>query len=185
MRVNIVGLGKGRELVPSEGIRWGVVGVVHKMPVNILFDMHLMNRLSQSQQGRLRMVFKKCRVTNTTIITPNDSSYEKHIKYPLEEIIEYFGVDYFASSIDYALAYAIYKGVKEIHIYGINFVDTNIAEYTRQKPSAEFWIGFAKGRGIKVENHSPSSTILKTHNGKLYGYETEQKEQIKTMKILN
>jgi len=48
------------------------------------------------------------------------------------------------------------------------------SEYAYQKAGVEFWIGQAMGRGIKVINHSPISTILKTRDGLLYGYGTKQ-----------
>jgi hypothetical protein len=47
-------------------------------------------------------------------------------------------------------------------------------EYAHQKPSVEFWVGFAMGRGVKVEVHGQKSSILKTRNGLMYGYQDHQ-----------
>ncbi|NIT59156.1 MAG: hypothetical protein GWN00_23915, partial [Aliifodinibius sp.] len=62
----------------------------------------------------------------------------EHIKkYPLEEIEKEFGGlgtgwDYFGCGIDYMLAYAIYLGAEEVHIYGVWLAQDT--EYVRQKP---------------------------------------------------
>lgn len=60
-----------------------------------------------------------------------------------------FGSLYFTSSGAYMMAYAILQGATEIGIYGIDH-SINDHEYFWQRPCMEAWIGFAKGRGIKV-----------------------------------
>ena len=99
------------------------------------------------------------------------------VVYPLKEIGEYFGGNvfrtglsikegkrkgflgpgperstenepYLAASITYEIALAIYEGFKEIHLYGID-LNTD-SEWGAQKPSVEYFLGQAAGRGIKV-----------------------------------
>lgn len=62
---------------------------------------------------------------------------------------ELFGSVYLTSSPAYMVSYAISAGAEEIAIYG---VDLNIDdhEYFWQRPNMEAWVGFAKGRGIRV-----------------------------------
>ena len=103
------------------------------------------------------------------------------VKYPLEEILGHFGkcftdpdnTKYFTNTVSYMLALAIYEGFDEIHIYGIDmstFLEDG--EYAFQRPSCEFWLGMAAGRGIKL--HIPKeSDLLKTRF--LYAYEEEKK----------
>lgn len=69
--------------------------------------------------------------------------------YPYDEVEELFGSLYLTSSPAYMLAYALLKGATEIQLYG---VDLSISdhEYFWQRPCVEAWIGFAKGRGVKV-----------------------------------
>jgi hypothetical protein len=101
------------------------------------------------------------------------------VKYPIDEIIssllpnlkrEYGKgvqqVENFTSSFAYAMALAIYQGVKKIEIYGIEM--TSDTEYVRQRPGGYFWIGLATGKGIEVILHSP---LLM--NDKRYGYTGE------------
>lgn len=60
-----------------------------------------------------------------------------------------FGSLYLTSSPAYMMSQAILEGATEIQLYG---VDLSISdhEYFWQRPCIEAWIGFAKGRGIKV-----------------------------------
>lgn len=69
---------------------------------------------------------------------------------------------YMTSSIAYALALAIKEGAEEISLFG---VDINENQYFDQRPCLEYLVGFAKGRGIKV-NIPDTSLLLK---GDLYG----------------
>lgn len=74
---------------------------------------------------------------------------EHTITFPYEEVEKLYGSLYLTSSPAYMLAYAVLRGATEIAIYG---VDLSISdhEYFWQRPCVESWIGFAKGRGIKV-----------------------------------
>lgn len=74
-------------------------------------------------------------------------------------------VKYFASSIDYALALAIYKGYKRIEVYGVE-LETQ-TEYTYQRTGFGLWVGMAAGRGIEVDLH------VGIFDFPLYGYEGE------------
>ena len=66
----------------------------------------------------------------------------------------------------YMIALAIEEGFQEIQLYG---VECNLKlEYEEQKPCLEYFIGIAKGKGIKVYIH-PTSKLLKSEKG-LYGF---------------
>lgn len=105
----------------------------------------------------------------------NGVPYVDLTNYPLGEIVDRFGVDYFSNTVDYALALAIYEGFTEIDLYGVNMAFES--EYEYEKPGVEFWVGMAMGHGIEVTVHGNESTILKTRDGKLYGYGTKQKRK--------
>lgn len=60
-----------------------------------------------------------------------------------------FGSSYLTASPAYMISQAISEGATEIGLYGVDLaVDDH--EYFWQRPCVEAWIGFAKGRGIKV-----------------------------------
>jgi len=69
--------------------------------------------------------------------------------FPYEQVSQLYGHLYLTSSPAYMVAYALLMGATDIAIYG---VDLSIGdhEYFWQRPCMEAWIGFAKGRGVKV-----------------------------------
>lgn len=79
--------------------------------------------------------------------------------YPLDKIklmtsgIQVHGasVKNLGSSVDYALALAIFLNYKEIDFYGVEMAHSS--EYKSQQASFTFWTGFAAGRGIKLNFH--------------------------------
>lgn len=73
--------------------------------------------------------------------------------------------DYFTSSPAIALALAIVQGYEYIEIYGINMGSET--EYQFQREGFLFWIGYALGRGIRVEMISGDDIF----NRPIYGYE--------------
>ena len=58
------------------------------------------------------------------------------------------GRNYFASTFSYILCHAILEGATEIGLYGIDM--TLDSEYAYQRPNAEYLIGIAQGKGIKI-----------------------------------
>jgi hypothetical protein len=85
------------------------------------------------------------------------------VKFPREELREKFD-DYYMSTVGFMLALAIHEGFEEIHVYGVDMVGDD--EYGHQKENAAFFIGFAKGAGIKVYI-PPQSALL--YSGEAYG----------------
>jgi hypothetical protein len=106
------------------------------------------------------------------------------MRYPLEKIIERFKTDYFGAGPDYALAYALYKGYTDIHIYGVLMAVGD--EYTWQKPTFEHWVGIALGMpGVNIKVHDNTKdkfcTICKLPPGVLYGFRTVQKNPVQVV----
>ena len=87
------------------------------------------------------------------------------VRFPYEDIFNYIcdmdpcGRDYLTNSVSYMIAMAIYEGFDEISLYGVDMAVGS--EYEKQRPSCEFFIGIAKGLGIKI--YIPDrSDLLKT-----------------------
>ncbi len=69
------------------------------------------------------------------------------IQFPFAAMVQAFG-SYFTNSISWQIALGIAEGFKELHVYGVDMaVDT---EYFWQRPSCEYFLGMAVGKGIKV-----------------------------------
>ena len=77
------------------------------------------------------------------------------VRFPLEDMVATFG-DYYYSTISYMLALAIQEGFEEIGLWGIDLAHDS--EYEYQKPSAEYFLGIAIGRGITI--HLPNQSAL-------------------------
>ena len=77
----------------------------------------------------------------------------------------YYSDDYYSSSISEMLAHAIMDGYGEIHLYGVDMLQDE--EYYYQRSGCEYYIGFARGAGIKV--YVPKQSAL-CQCGYVYGY---------------
>lgn len=77
---------------------------------------------------------------------------------PWQALIEKFG-SYFTNSISWEIALAVHEGFKRIALYGIDMAQDN--EYTYERPSVEYFLGWARGSGIEVIIPAESD-LLKT-----------------------
>lgn len=73
--------------------------------------------------------------------------------------------DYYTSTPAQMLALAIYQGYEEIHLYGVDMLQSE--EYFYQRSGCEYYVGFARGRGIKVYV-PPTSALCKANY--VYGF---------------
>jgi len=122
-----------------------------------------------ANQAMLAVVRHEVGQRNIPIFLPRVyKEWPTSVKFPLREIVDKFGITYFSNTICYMVAYAVYTGVKQIDLYGINM--SYGSEYREEKGGLECWLGFAMGRGIKVNIHGALSQVLKTDSGLLYGY---------------
>ena len=73
------------------------------------------------------------------------------VEYPLEKVVNAIGVDYIRTTPAYALAFAIYLGVKKVRIYGCDYNYPN-DKYTAEagRANLEFLIACAIYQGIDV-----------------------------------
>lgn len=88
------------------------------------------------------------------------------VAYPIHEVCEIVfknyrrgdkKVKYFTSTLAYMMGIAILEKFERVEIYGFELADE--IEYVKQKACAEFWIGYALGKGIEVYT-PPKSQIL-------------------------
>lgn len=91
------------------------------------------------------------------------------IRYPREVITGLYGT-YFTNSVSYMIAMAIFEGCDELAVYGVDMAQEG--EYQAQRPSCEYFLGIAVGRGIKVIIPN-TADMLKTRF--LYGYQDKAK----------
>ena len=88
-------------------------------------------------------------------------------RYPYKRITEKFGTNYFTSSIDYMLAYAIDKDYECIKTFGCDMITP--IEYAQQRAGMAFWIGMAMMKGCTVEI-SEGSAVMAMNMNTPYGW---------------
>lgn len=100
--------------------------------------------------------------------------YPGLVEFPLEEVINNLGFAYMNNTAAYAVAYAVHIGVKKISLHGIDFTYPNAHDAEKGRACVEYWLGFAKARGIEVSTGSASSLLdaCVPWNERLYGYDT-------------
>ena len=176
-KVAIVGYTSTKDLVPWDDnsvIVWGLNDLYDQIPrYNRWFEMHSRGPLidgwksSRTNRNHLEVLQQmQCPI----YMQQKHEDIPNSVAYPLQEMLDQFG-NYFTNSISYMLALAIYEGYEEIQMYGVDMAVGT--EYSQQRPSCEYFIGVAIGRGINV--HIPeASDLLKARC--LYGYEQEKEE---------
>lgn len=172
--INIIGKGEGWEkAIGKPGINYGINDVFFQHSgIDITFHMHDLQKFYENEEThsstKLCIEHAKDRPDMLFYSIYEWSKLPGCKEYPLDEIVREYGVCYFGSTVDYAIAYAIRENPDKINLYGINMSVRE--EYIEQKPSLEFWVGLAMGRGIKVGYQHKYSSMMKTKNGLLYGY---------------
>ena len=89
------------------------------------------------------------------------------VKYPLDEIVERYKRRYFLCTFNYQIAYAMYIGYKELHMYGVNM---SMNDDLIQRWSVEYWLGRAEQSGMKIVIPESCDVL---NSPKIYGYEAD------------
>lgn len=100
-----------------------------------------------------------------------------HVAYPLAEVLsarlDGNGTPYFNNTAAYAIAYAVYIGVEQISLFGVDFTRPNAHHAEQGRACCEYWLGVASARGIGV-TVPENSTLLDAcapERELLYGYD--------------
>jgi hypothetical protein len=155
-KVTMLGTGESlQSFTRDDGEIWGVNSVMHK--VRILDRLFFFDHYTKLGLENL----KNCKAK---IVTKEPVPGLDVEIYPLEEISKFCGgTDYFANSFCYMIAYAIWQGFTHIRMFGADMATHK--EAADERPGMEYWIGIARGRGIKVEISNGSKLCPR----KLYG----------------
>ena len=100
--------------------------------------------------------------------------YPGLVEFPLEDVLNKLGYDYFNSTAAYAIAYAVFIGVEKLSLWGFDFTYPSAHDAEKGRGCCEYWIGVAMARGIKIAVPK-TSTLLDAYvpaDRRLYGYDT-------------
>jgi len=138
--------------------------------VSAWFDLHSLHRLNEHERTSNHLQFLAQDHHFPIYMQEHFDNIPKSVEFPKDELILKFGRQ-FKSSISWMLALAIVQEYQQIHLVGVDMeIDSDVFgnEYSEQKPSCEYFIGYARGMGIEV-NIPQSSSLCKCML--LYGYE--------------
>ena len=95
--------------------------------------------------------------------------------YPVDRVLNDY-TPYFTNTISWLLALAISMGYKEVQLFGVDMAQDSVmaAEYSQQRPSCEWLIGYAQASGIDIIL-PPGSDLMKTSH--LYGFSSDAYQQ--------
>ena len=95
------------------------------------------------------------------------------VEFPLRDVLQSIGgLEYLNTSVAYAVAFAMYLGVRELALYGCDFTYPDLHAAESGRGCVEYLLGLACARGMTL--HLPSTTTLMDANvadgRRLYGY---------------
>ena len=100
--------------------------------------------------------------------------YPALVEFPLEDVLNHLGHDYFNNTAAYAVAFAIHTGATKISLFGMDYTYPNVHDAEKGRACVEFWLGQAHARGIEIR--LPKTTTLMDscypQASRLYGYDT-------------
>lgn len=175
-KVAIVGSAGSKDKTPwddEEFEIWGLAWRGDLKRFDRMFDMHAVDHTRKKipEDYKQRLANLRCPV----YLIEANSEVPSSVAFPLAEVKEYLKgldkdapVDYFASSIAFEFVFAMYEGFKEIHVYGVDLSTDD--EWSYQRPNLEYYIGLARGMGIRVYIPDSSALVKFTH---VYGYEKD------------
>lgn len=187
-KIAIVGFAKGHaQEAPFGDPEWDVWGInrLHTNypgPYNTYFNLHDLEKFHGEDQEHLE--FLKT-FGGPVYLRPQDIGkypIPNAVPFPWEQLVEKYG-RYFNNSISWLIAFALEHDPSALGIYGVDMAMDSLlnAEYGQQRPSCEFFIGLALGRGIDILMPSGTDLLKTTH---LYGFEDPTPEMEKRMNRL-
>lgn len=154
---------------------WAINMMALKYPHNLLFHMddcrvQEARALTNSDMQILVDVLQSHPAFYTSTVYPE---YPGARAFPLEDVVNTLGTTYLNSTAAYAVAFAIFAGVTELHLYGLDFSYPHAHRAEAGRGCVEHLIGIAMERGITVVI-PPDGTLMDAcvpAANKPYGYD--------------
>lgn len=146
------------------------------------FDVHHKEHIVARRRGNVWGWYQKLQIPLVMCETYVDLPMSE--AYPLAEVQDMFdGTRLFTSSLDYMLAYAVFKRFEEIELYAFRLGNPR---YLHQVASGRWWLDQCFKRGVKVKHLSPSAlaseVALKPPRPEahhlMYGFETTDRSKL-------
>ena len=161
----IAGGALSQTLIPfdSDVEIWGINDNAMKLKrFDVLFDIHSLDWIKSKERDEGYYDWL-CKLDKPVIMQKHFEDIPTSEEFPYKDYVNKYG-EIFFSSFDWMMAYAIEKGYKDIQLYGIDMAVQE--EFLYQRPSAMYWIGLARGLGVKIAIQEDSALNTKS----LYGF---------------
>jgi len=146
-KLSIIGKGPGYERSISDqenGFDVWCPSTVYKQLESISVEPNL---IFQLHERKLFETWIKEKQNKVVIIKP-DFFYPDCIVFPAQVLVDLHGFR-FGSSLAWMLAYSVELGYKEINVHGVHM--SHETEYGIQRDTLFYFVGYAQGKGVKVE----------------------------------
>lgn len=189
-RIAIVGFGETAKECPWQDPSWELWGMNGWLRVaaergvpapedrySLWFDMHTPEYTEQygvaAKIGDVQLKWLESAHPFPIYTLDRYERWPASVRFPIEEVIEATGRDYFTSTVALALGYALMlalrdKNVAEVGVWGIDLVHET--EYGEQRPCAEYFLGRLEGAGVRLTIPGKSALLKQLYR---YGYEEE------------
>jgi hypothetical protein len=157
---------------------WGINAVGDVLKCDRIFhmdDVRVQERRAELKpKGNIAHMLNWMRETSLPIVTSRlHPDYPTLEEFPLERFVNEVGYAYFNNTCAYAVGYAILHGVAKISMFGCDFTYANAHFAEKGRACVEYWLGFARARGIDICIAGGSSLMDScTPQDHLYGYDT-------------
>jgi hypothetical protein len=156
--------------------------------INALGDVFACDRIFHMDDVRIQQIRAEARpdcniarmlnwLKTTTIPVVTSRGHEDYPaleEFPLEEVLNRFPLGYFNNTAPYAIAYALYKGVRKISLFGMDYTYDNVDHAEKGRACVEFWLGIAAEMGVEIAMPRTTSLMDAYHQqqDRFYGYDT-------------
>lgn len=171
LKIALVGTApSSRMLAPFNDPSWTIwacsPGNMNVLPkVDAWFELHGNLHWPENQSYGLPYIEWLRRLTIPVYMQNHEYQVPNTQIFPMEQMVNEFGPEFFTSSFAWMMALAISKGAKEIALFGIDMASRD--EYILQRPGFFYFRRMAEMRGIKV--WAPNESDIMQH-APLYGY---------------
>lgn len=132
-------------------------------------------RAKANPESNIAAMLEWMKKTTVPIITSRaHPDYPALQEFPLEAVLNEFDIAYFNSTVAYAVAYAVFIGVKQLSLFGVDFTYPNAHDAEKGRACVEFWMGIASERGIKLTVPTNTTLLDAIHpeRERFYGFDT-------------
>jgi len=184
-RVAICGFAEGhRDAAPWTETNiefWGINrlwSVLEKKPWTRWFELHSLEDFYKEDNDHkvwLQQLGIPIYVRPQDLETAAEWQIPQATPYPIERVLSSY-TPYFTNTISWLMAMAISMEFKEIQLFGVDMAQDSVfqAEYSQQRPSCEWLIGYAQAAGINIVL-PPGSDLMKASH--LYGFDSDMYQQ--------